>query len=194
MVNIANVILQIEKELISTFSAIDEWFEKPEELLRYAPKSAGWTVFEILDHIYLANHYYLNLIEKGKERALKNQLHINWKEELLDYEFDKPGMDGIGIWGSFPWETPGYLKPSIGNDLVKIKGGIGNQLQHCFQILKALPNGEGLACKTLINVNNLGIVDVYQYLWFLIKHAQRHLYQMKNNENEAFQFQTQKSI
>lgn len=33
-------------------------------------------------------------------------------------------------------------------------------------------------------VNNLGKIDVYQYIYFLSQHAQRHIAQMERNEGE----------
>lgn len=194
MINIAKLILQIEKELTSTFLAVDQWFEKPEEILHFIPNNSGWTISENLEHIYLANEYYLEMIEKGKKRALENQMHNSWQRDLLNYIFYKPGMDEIGITGSFRWESPNYLKPSGVFNSEKIRKDLANQKKQCIQILKAIPNGEGLACKTTIIINNLGIVDVYQYLWFLVRHTQRHLHQAGNNENEVLNKHLQKSI
>jgi hypothetical protein len=38
-----------------------------------------------------------------------------------------------------------------------------------------------------MSVNNLGKLDVYQYLYFLSLHAQRHLQQMNKIEEEFLQ-------
>ncbi len=47
-----------------------------------------------------------------------------------------------------------------------------------------MKNGEGLICKTTMTVNELGKINVYEYIYFLSLHAQRHITQMKNNELE----------
>jgi hypothetical protein len=45
-----------------------------------------------------------------------------------------------------------------------------------------MPNGEGILYKTTMSVNDLGKIDVYQYIYFLAQHAKRHLAQMERNE------------
>ena len=47
-----------------------------------------------------------------------------------------------------------------------------------------MPNGEGVLYQTTMSVNNLGKIDVYEYIYFLARHAQRHLEQMERNERE----------
>ncbi|MEN4760257.1 hypothetical protein ABEG63_07945 [Chryseobacterium sp. C39-AII1] len=37
-----------------------------------------------------------------------------------------------------------------------------------------------------MTVNELGKINVYEYIYFLSLHAQRHVTQMKNNELELF--------
>ena len=45
-----------------------------------------------------------------------------------------------------------------------------------------MKNGEGLLYKTTMTVNELGKINVYEYIYFLSLHAQRHVTQMKKNE------------
>jgi len=40
-------------------------------------------------------------------------------------------------------------------------------------------NGEGSLCKVRMSVNELGKIDLYQWLYFLAQHARRHLDQME---------------
>jgi hypothetical protein len=48
-----------------------------------------------------------------------------------------------------------------------------------------MKNGEGLLYKTTMTVNELGKINVYEYIYFLSLHAQRHVTQMKKNESET---------
>ena len=48
-----------------------------------------------------------------------------------------------------------------------------------------MKNGEGLLGKTTMTVNELGKINVYECIYFLSLHAQRHITQMINNELEA---------
>ncbi|MBP7554952.1 MAG: hypothetical protein KA821_01715, partial [Chitinophagaceae bacterium] len=50
--------------------------------------------------------------------------------------------------------------------------------------LHSMPNGEGIVYKTTMTVNNLGKIDVYQYIYFLAQHASRHITQMQKMQNE----------
>ena len=59
-----------------------------------------------------------------------------------------------------------------------------SQLTRCLNQLETLKNGEGLRYKTTMTVDGLGKINVYEYIQFLSKHAERHIYQMQENKNE----------
>ncbi|MBC7864438.1 MAG: DinB family protein, partial [Bacteroidia bacterium] len=63
--DIKSIIREISESLASTFAEIDIWFSKEEDLRNYKPKSGGWNINEVLEHIALTNHFLLILIEKG---------------------------------------------------------------------------------------------------------------------------------
>lgn len=50
--------------------------------------------------------------------------------------------------------------------------------------LGRLKNGEGLLYETTMTVNDLGKLNVYEYIYFLSKHAERHIRQMEENRAE----------
>jgi hypothetical protein len=47
-----------------------------------------------------------------------------------------------------------------------------------------LAHGEGLLYQATLLVNELGKLNVYEYIYFLVQHARRYLTQMQNNEAE----------
>jgi hypothetical protein len=53
------------------------------------------------------------------------------------------------------------------------------QQQQCQLVLKRLPNGEGALYRTTMTVNALGKIDVYELVYFLAKHAERHVAQIR---------------
>lgn len=53
-----------------------------------------------------------------------------------------------------------------------------------LDINEELKNGEGVLYKTTMTVNDLGKIDVYEYIYFLAQHGQRHITQMTKNETE----------
>ena len=58
------------------------------------------------------------------------------------------------------------------------------QLQQCQAVLGRLPNGEGVLYRTTMNVHDLGRMDVYDFVYFLTKHAERHLAQIASVATE----------
>ncbi|HEX8658695.1 MAG TPA: hypothetical protein VF690_14210, partial [Hymenobacter sp.] len=53
------------------------------------------------------------------------------------------------------------------------------QLGQCEKILQQLPNGEGVLYRITMSVNDLGKINVYELVYFLAKHAERHLTQIE---------------
>ena len=48
----------IRAELDATFSKLDQWFDRPLELLHFQPDK-GWTIAQVLEHVHLTNHFLL---------------------------------------------------------------------------------------------------------------------------------------
>ena len=61
-------------------------------------------------------------------------------------------------------------------------------MSECLSCLDQLKNGEGVLHKTTMSVNDLGKIDVYHYIVFLVQHAKRHLVQMDKIKIEFEQF------
>lgn len=80
--NIFRFIEDIKTHLKLTFSEVDRWFEKDKKTLNHQPSNGGWTVQQILEHIYLTNFYLLILIEKGSKKAMKNSLDLDLESEI----------------------------------------------------------------------------------------------------------------
>lgn len=181
---IKNLISEINHFLVEIHQKAEEWFDKSPELLAYRPKSNGWTIAEILEHIALTSHFLLILIEKGTEKALKNAQSRDLQAELANYEFHREGLDEVGMYQSFDWIRPEHMKPTGIKPLSEVKSELQIQLKNCQNCLAKLPNGEGVLCRTTMSVNQLGKIDVYEYVYFLGKHIERHITQMQRNEVE----------
>jgi hypothetical protein len=181
---IATVINTIRQHLNDTTQHINIWFEKPEDLRKYRPINGGWTINEILEHIALTSHFLLKLIDKGGDKSLRKATNINLEDALKDYQFEDDKMTEIGLHKSFVWIRPEHMEPKGEISLSAIKNTIHEQNDRCLVWLDRLVNGEGVLIKTTMTVNNLGKIDVYQYIYFLSQHAQRHIAQMQRNEEE----------
>lgn len=182
--NITNIILEIKNFLNTTFSKIDLWFEKEVEIRSYRPNSGGWTIDQILEHIGLTNHFLLILIDKGTNKALSNASKLDLDEELKNYKFHYDKLTEVGLHQSFNWIRPEHMEPKADKTSEQVRQQLKDQVQQCFSNLDKLKNGEGILYKTTMSVNDLGKIDVYEYIYFLAQHGQRHITQMEKNETE----------
>ncbi|KMQ58606.1 hypothetical protein ACM46_21440 [Chryseobacterium angstadtii] len=183
--DIFRLIQDIKTHLKLSFDEVDRWFGKDEKILNDLPANGGWTIQQILEHIYLTNFYLLILIEKGYKKGVRNYLELDLNSEIKNYSFDNERFEKVGEYGAFEWIRPEHMEPKGELNLSEIRSLVAQQYQQCLGYLDLMKNGEGLLCKTTMTVNELGKINVYEYIYFLSLHTQRHLTQMKNNESET---------
>jgi hypothetical protein len=181
---ITNYIQQIQLHLIHTHAKIFDWFHEAETLKNYRPADNDWTISEILEHIALTSHFLLILIDKGTDKALRNVKNLSLEELLLEFDYNLDKLDAIGMHKSFPWIRPEHMEPKGQKSELEIKAELIDQLSRCLNQLDKLKNGEGLLHQTTMTVNDLGKINVYEYIYFLSKHAERHIRQMEENRAE----------
>ena len=99
-------------------------------------------------------------------------------------DFDLEKINKIGQHKSFEWIRPAHMEPTGKKSELTIKEEMITQINRCLNHLKRLKNGEGLLFKTTMTVDNLGKLNVYEYIYFLSKHAERHIQQMEENKIE----------
>lgn len=183
--DIFRLMKDIKTHLKLSFDEVDKWFGKDKTILNYQPSNGGWTIQQILEHIYLTNFYLLILVEKGSKKAMRNYLDLDLNLEIKNYSFNQEKFEKIGEYGAFQWMRPEHMEPKGELNLNEIRSLISRQYHQCLNYLDLMKNGEGLLCKTTMSVNELGKINVYEYIYFLSLHAQRHLTQMINNELEV---------
>lgn len=176
---ITEVINRISSELQITFNEVFKWFDVDERLMNYAPADSGWTVRQILEHISLVNHFLLILIRKGTARSLEMSKANDYPAMVENYHFDWEALELIGQHQSFYWNRPQHMEPKGTTSLKEVKDDLALQVSACDECLIKLKNGEGVLHKTMMTVNNLGKIDVYHYIYFLVQHARRHIAQME---------------
>ena len=182
--NIINYIQQVQIHLIETHAVILDWFHEDEKIKNYKPDDDGWTISEILEHISLTSHYLLILIDKGADKAIRNVHNLSLEDEIEHFDGDLERFERIGILKSFPWTRPEHMEPTGNKTELEIRSILINQLRKCLNHLEDLKDGKGLLYKTTMTVSNLGKINVYEFIYFLSKHAERHIYQMKENKKE----------
>lgn len=176
---IQDVIYRIEIELTTAFDDLGYWCESDDLILNYSPVNGGWTIRQILEHVSLTNHFLLILIRKGVVKSIEIASNNEYDKLLTDYDLNWKKLKLIGEHGSFKWNRPKHMDPKGEIPLCDIKENLFAQKDECLSLLSQIPNGEGILYKTMMSVNNLGKIDVYHYMYFLVQHIKRHLIQMK---------------
>lgn len=174
----------IQVHLIQTHAKILGWFEEEAIVKNYRPLDKGWTILEILEHIALTSHYLMILIDKGTDKALRNVKNLSLETLKQGYDYNLDKMNAIGEHKSFAWIRPEHMEPVGIKSGSEVKYELIHQLNYCLNQLDTLKNGEGLLYQTTMTVNGLGKINVYEYIYFLSKHAERHIQQMQENKNE----------
>lgn len=181
---IKDVINGIRKDLIKAFADTAVWTGNDNTLLDFIPQNGGWTIRQIIEHVSLTNHYLLILIRKGANKAIEKARKTDFDELLVNYNLDLEKLNAIGKHKSFEWNRPEHMEPTNAVTLDEVNDRLNNQLQECLVCLDRMPNGEGVLYKTTMSVNDLGKIDVYHYIVFLVQHIKRHITQMEKVETE----------
>lgn len=175
---------RIRFDINNSFTMTNHWLGESQGLLNYRPASGGWTALEILEHVMLTNSFLLKLIEKGTVKALRKaateKIAVDWNQYSLDHK----DLWEIGIHKSFQWSRPDHMEPGRNVSIADIRTSLLDQKVACLNCLEQLRGGEGVLHKTTMTVNNLGKLDMYEYIEFLTQHMIRHLMQLANNRKE----------
>lgn len=181
---VADVINRIKQDLNNNFLIVDNWFNCNNVLLDYIPQNGGWTVRQILEHIYLTNFFLLILIKKGTVKAIEKARKQELVDIPFDYDLNLTNLSMIGEHKSFVWTRPSHMEPKGEISTGEIRILLNVQLQESLNCLDQMPNGEGVLHKTMMTVNNLGKIDLYHYIYFLSQHIKRHIKQMEGIKAE----------
>ena len=152
--------------------------------MQYKPKDNGWSCIQILEHITLTSHFLLLIIEKASNKAKQRAASIPVTQDWSRYELTTNLLTDVGVHKSFTWIRPDHMEPSGNVPLIEIRKRMMEQFDRCDLNLDLLKNGEGVLCKVTMSVNGIGKMDVYQYIYFLILHARRHISQLQENKLE----------
>ena len=166
----------IRRDLDTTFGVLDCWFDCPKELLRFVPDE-GWSIPEVLEHITLTNRFLLLTLDKKTKTALRR---ADRGDAIPDEPSNLDVLHTIGIRGSFDWDRPDHMVPTGADSLSEVRERLKQQRTQCHEILDLLDNGVGKLVMVSMSVNDLGKIDLNQWLYFIVCHAKRHLDQLES--------------
>lgn len=178
-----NVIQVVREAIITNFGELDQWFDKDPGVLDFKPDRDQWSIREVLEHITMTNYFLLLIINKATRRALDRKRNGHTVILPGDYNQKFEQIDVIGS-KSFGWVRPEHMEPTGLKNMAEIKALLKQQYAQCMYNLSLLKNGEGVLVLTNMSVNQLGKLDIYQYIYFLTKHIERHIRQMERLQNE----------
>ena len=175
-----NTTTTIRQTFCTVFSDVDRWFDENQPVRTFCPALGGWSIDQVLEHISLTNHFLMLTARKhvaiAERRAARGDAIETTTVDLAKIEI-------IGQRGSFGWERPEYMEPT-GKPTRTIRDLLFQQLGECLIMLDRIKNGEGTLCRITMTVNNLGKIDLFQWLYFIVQHARRHLHQMEAIKRE----------
>ncbi len=170
-------ICTVRQTLCTTMTQVDFWFEKSEETRQFKAASGGWNIDEVLEHITLTNKYLIRTLRKWvvivERRALRGDLIPE------EGESDLERLENIGQRASFAWIRPEHMEPTGEPSSDQVRKYLYRQLGECLILLERIGDGKGALGRITMSVDELGKIDLYQWMYFLALHAKRHLQQME---------------
>jgi NAD(P)-dependent dehydrogenase (short-subunit alcohol dehydrogenase family) len=154
---------------------LDRWCAAPAELLARRRSPQAWSGSEVLEHVTLANRYLLLTLEKHTVRAVRRARSA----VVAASESDLERLARIGERTSFPWQRPGHMAPTGAVQPVEARVELARQFAAARAHLDALANGAGTLAHVRMRVDELGSLDLYQWIYFLAQHARRHVAQLE---------------
>jgi hypothetical protein len=161
---------QVYLTLEKTFTCLEQQCSLSEEMRQWRQTNEEWNIQEILEHVTLTSHFLLLVIRKSVVKALKRSR----QDPLLSQESDLVALDHIGHPDAFPWLRPEHMEPTRQVTIEQIQNKLHEQGQECTSLLAQIPNGIGTLHTVRMSVRQLGRLDIYQWLYFLAQHGQRH--------------------
>jgi hypothetical protein len=162
---------RVYQHLWESFSALEMLCDRiPPAAWHYQPADGGWSIGKILEHVTLTSHYLLIVIRQGCEKGIKRAR----SQPIEDNESDLDILSGIGHPDAFEWLRPDHMEPGGQKNREEIAITHNQHFVTCLTLLYRIRHGEGSLHKVRMTVQDLGKLDMYQWLYFLGQHAQRH--------------------
>jgi hypothetical protein len=170
MMNYQTTIQTVREQLSQTYQALDLRFQLPQDLRLFQPAPESWCIDEILEHITLTSHFLMLVIRTNAAKAQKRAL----SQAIPEGESDLQRIEVIADPDAFGWIRPEHMEPTRRVSSEQVRKTMKEQYEECLALLDQLSKGEGALCTMRMSVQNLGRLDLYQWLYFLALHAQRH--------------------
>jgi hypothetical protein len=166
----------LRSEINEVFALLDMWCASPPEVLSVVPEDVGWSISLIIEHVGIVNGYLLLTLSKGVTTAVRRAAR---GVPVPDVESNLTIFGDIADPDAFDWQPPRHMVPTGTVPPQASRALLALQHCECLALLDRMANGEGLLHTVRMSVRELGRLDMYQWLWFLLMHSRRHLAQME---------------
>ena len=168
---------QLAESIDSVFFNLTTFPLDSPSLGQHRLSNQGWCPLEILEHVSLANRFLILTLDKWKKKA----------DRRIETQPLAPGQQEMGLGrirpigqrGSFHWKNPDHMAPCGNRSLDDLLSEIRDQANHLKATLHGMRDGRGLLCKITMNVHQLGKINLYQWIAFIVEHARRHQQQLE---------------
>lgn len=171
-------------ELTNAFNRLFDVFSIREDVLYHQPLNGGWSIYEVLEHVVLANHFLLRIVNKQAEKAMLQANRNGSKCNGQPYSLNTATLKNMGMNGSYIWVPQRYTEPGGDTALLELKISLHDQLNQAIELL-----GNEKLLKAIEDSYVAGKIDALHYLYFLAQHMQRHLGQVSRLKKEFTQWQ-----
>lgn len=168
-------IQRVREELIATFEHLDTFFDLAPDLRQVQPAKDEWSIDEILEHITLTNHFLMLTLKQ----SLKKVLRRAQEQPLPEGESQLERIKHISDPDAFGWIRPEHMEPTRQVTSDDVRRRMRSQRDECLQILGQIQQGEGRLHRVRMSVQQLGKLDMYEWLYFLVQHARRHVVEIE---------------
>ena len=156
------------------FGRFQAWLDHPIVIGRARPDPGGWGADQVAEHVTLTNHYLLLTLAKWAAIAERRAARGDLARLGPDQESDLDRVGIIAVRGRFAWPHPAHMTPADAPDLAEVRRRAAGQFANCAVLLDRLDGGVGALATVRMSVADLGRLDLYQWLAFLLRHMERH--------------------
>lgn len=168
---IEDTVQYLETMMASTFDALEAACQRT-DFSQDAAATPPWNAAAVLEHVSLANHFLLLTAEKQFRIARRRS---RWSDTTSPAQSNFAPLKSIGEPGAFAWDCPTHMVPTGSVSQAEVLEKFKAQRELCLHMLSGLRHGEGTLVTTKMSVQSLGKLNWYEWLYFLLQHARRHL-------------------
>ncbi len=182
----ARLVESLSGRVDRSFGAIERSLDLPAavRIVRLTPTS--WTIREIAEHVTRTNQFLLLLVEKIGDKVRRRLARAGEPVEAPAL----PRFDRLDLLADrrFRWDSPDHMRPTGSVDDRTIRASLAEQRGRAARALREFPRGEGTLHTIRMSVVGPDArLDLYEFVYVIALHAERHAAQIERVRRAADQ-------